>query len=281
MSFGPRGETNPQELESFFNVWTAMSPECSSCGGSGQILVETEKGRHVRQCACVAQRKLERTLELAGIPQRYQACTVDDYVTDFPGANKTLLMAKLYAARFIEEFPRPGAATPGVMFVGSIGVGKTHLAAAMLKTLISERRASGLFVDYRELLKKLQHSYSQRGDGSEADILAPVLSAEILVLDELGAVKPTEWVMDTIGYVLNSRYNSCRTTILTTNYANLPATAIQPGMAASNNLRSVPREETLGDRIGERIRSRLLEMCVSLEMHGMDFRQIARRAELA
>jgi len=259
-----------------------MPAECPDCGGSGQILVETEKGRRVRDCSCVARRKLDRTLELAGIPQRYQGCTVDGYTTDFPGANKTLLMAKLYAARFIEDFPRPGAAaTPGVMFVGSIGVGKTHLAAAMLRTLISERRTSGLFVDYRELLKRLQHSYSQRGDGSEADILAPVLSAEILVLDELGAVKPTEWVMDTIGYVLNSRYNSCRTTIITTNYANLAATTSQPGMAASSNLRSVPREETLGDRIGERIRSRLLEMCVSLDMHGTDFRQLARRAELA
>ncbi len=164
------------------------------------------------------------------------------------------------------------------MFVGSIGVGKSHLAAAILKTLIVERGANGLFVDYRELLKKLQHTYAQRGDGSEVDILAPVLNAEVSVLDELGATKPTEWVMDTVGYVLNSRYNSCRTTIITTNYANLPATANPPGMAASSNLRAVSREETLGDRIGERIRSRLQEMCVSLEMQGADFRENVQRA---
>ena len=103
-----------------------------------------------------------------------------------------------------------------------------------MKTLIAERGANGLFVDYRELLKKLQHTYAQRGDGSESDILAPVLAAEVLVLDELGASKPTEWVMDTVGYVLNSRYNSCRTTIVTTNYANRPATVSQPGKADSN-----------------------------------------------
>jgi DNA replication protein DnaC len=228
----------------------------------------------------MAKRRQARTLEVAGIPMRYQRCSVNDYVTDFASANKSLLMAKMYTSQFIEQFPRPGA-TPGIMYVGSIGVGKTHLAAAMLRTLITERRATGLFVDYRELLKKLQHSYSQRGDGSEAEILIPVLNAEVLVLDELGAVKPTEWVMDTIGYVLNSRYNSCKTTIITTNYANLPATTSQPGMTSPNNLRSIPREETLGDRIGERIRSRLLEMCVSLEMHGLDYRQTAAQASLA
>ncbi len=189
------------------------------------------------------------------------------------------MLAKSYSAHFVEEFSKSGpGGTPGLMFVGSIGVSKTHLAAAILKALIVERGANGLFVDYRELLKKLQHTYAQRGDGSEADILAPVLKAEVLVLDELGATKPTEWVMDTIGYVLNSRYNSCRTTIITTNYANLPATVNQPGMAASNNLRAVSREETLGDRIGERIRSRLQEMCVPLEMQGVDFRESVQRA---
>ncbi len=256
-----------------------MPLECSKCGGSGQLLVETDKGRHVRECFCVAKRKLVRSLDRAGIPQRYQECTVEGYITDFPGASRSLMLAKMYAAHFVEAFPKPGAGgTPGVMFVGSIGVGKTHLASAILKTLIAERGANGLFVDYRELLKRLQHTYAQRGDGSESDILAPVLAAEVLVLDELGASKPTEWVMDTVGYVLNSRYNSCRTTIVTTNYANRPATVSQPGMADSNTLRAVSREETLGDRIGERIRSRLQEMCVPLEMQGLDFRESVQRA---
>ena len=255
-----------------------MLSECEKCGGSGQLLLETDKGRHVRECSCVAKRKLDRALDRAGIPQRYANCTVEGYVTDFPGASRSLVLAKIYAAHFVEQFPRPGSTgTPGIMFVGSIGVGKTHLAAAILRALIVERGANGLFVDYRELLKKLQHTYAQRGDGSEADILAPVLNAEVLVLDELGATKPTEWVMDTIGYVLNCRYNSCRTTITTTNYANLPATVSQPGMAASNYFRAVSREETLGDRVGERIRSRLQEMCVFLEMQGVDFREDVRR----
>ena len=70
-------------------------------------------------------------------------------------------------------------------------------------------------------------------------------------------MKPTEWVTDTIGYVLNSRYNDCLTTIITTNYANLPPVGLETGSSPVNMLRAAVRQETLGDRIGERMRSRL------------------------
>jgi DNA replication protein DnaC len=258
-----------------------MPDGCSKCAGSGRLLIEgDDRVRYVRDCSCVAEAKLKRALDRARIPQRYQSCSLNDYVTDFPGSNKSLVLAHLYASSFVQRFPVE-TGTTGVMMVGSIGVGKTHLAVAILKALILERGASGLFCDYRELLKKLQNSYSQRGDGSEADILAPILSAQVLVLDELGAAKPTEWVTDTIGYVLNSRYNDCRTTIITTNYANLPAAGLEAGPSPVTAFRSAVREETLGDRIGERIRSRLQEMCVPLELHGRDFRQSVRRADSA
>lgn len=94
-------------------------------------------------------------------------------------------------------------------------------------------------------------------------------------------MKPTEWVMDTVGYVLNTRYNECRTTIITTNYPNLPPLDADEGAKSFSSIRSAVRGETLGDRIGERVRSRLQEMCVSVEMDGMDFRRLGKRAYLA
>jgi DNA replication protein DnaC len=93
------------------------------------------------------------------------------------------------------------------------------------------------------------------------------MNAEVLVLDDLGAIRPTEWVWDTVSLILNSRYNNNRTTIITTNYPALP-----PGAGGL-------REETLGDRIGERMRSRLVEMCRELEMRGQDYRQSVGRQE--
>jgi DNA replication protein DnaC len=108
---------------------------------------------------------------------------------------------------------------------------------------------------------------------TELEILKPVFDAEVLILDELGASKPTDWVWDTVAHILNTRYNDRRTTIITTNYAN--AGPVGVGLAPEQRSN---REESLGDRIGERMRSRLQEMCVVVEMNGVDFRQTVNLA---
>jgi DNA replication protein DnaC len=121
----------------------------------------------------------------------------------------------------------------------------------------------------------VQNSYNRQVAATELEILAPVFEAEVLVLDELGASKPTDWVWDTVAHILNTRYNDRRTTIITTNYANAAPLGMETGV------RAAAREETLGDRIGERMRSRLQEMCVVIEMRGEDFRQKVKRASFS
>jgi DNA replication protein DnaC len=159
------------------------------------------------------------------------------------------------------------------LLTGSIGVGKTHLAVGILHSLVVEKGVRGLFCDYRELLKEIQHSYNPQVLTTELEILRPVFEAEVLVLDELGASKPTEWVWDTVAHILNTRYNDRRTTIITTNYADAA-----PGGVGTTAAQRAARDETLGDRIGERMRSRLAEMCVTVQMFGADFRQGVGRA---
>jgi DNA replication protein DnaC len=95
----------------------------------------------------------------------------------------------------------------------------------------------------------------------------------VLVLDDLGAQKPNEWVWDTVALVLNTRYNDKQTTLITTNYPDLAA-----GGGGLTDPERAAREPTLGDRIGDRMRSRLAEMCVRVEMTGEDFRQTVKRA---
>ena len=107
-----------------------------------------------------------------------------------------------------------------------------------------------------------------------------MFEAEVLALDELGAVRSTEWVFDTVNYVLNSRYNDNKTTIITTNFPDRP----EQDKVEDDNPRSysaadrAARRETLGDRIGERMRSRLHEMCKKVEIEGPDFRQHTKQA---
>jgi DNA replication protein DnaC len=186
--------------------------------------------------------------------------------------------ARWLAGRFVEEYP---AEKTGLLFVGSVGVGKTHLAVGILKALVRDKGIHSLFCDYRELLKSIQNSYNASVQATEVEILRPVFDAEVLVLDELGAVRSTEWVFDTVNYILNSRYNGNRTTIITTNY---PDKAEQMRVD-DDNPRSysaaerAARRETLGDRIGERMRSRLHEMCKKVELEGPDYREQSKKAQ--
>jgi DNA replication protein DnaC len=207
----------------------------------------------------------------ARIPKRYEHCELSNY--EFEGSHLQLAPARMAACRFVEEYP---VDKTGLMLVGTIGTGKTHLAVGIAKALIREKGIACLFYDYRELLKEIQNSYNSSVAVTELDVMRPVFESEVLVLDELGAVKPTEWVWDTVSHILNTRYNDRRTTIITTNYRDLPpggaSNGDEPPRRSNYAAERAAREETLGDRIGERMRSRLHEMCRIVTMQGEDFR---------
>ena len=255
-----------------------MVEMCSLCDDSGLRIVEENGQRVARPCECRIRRRAERMLERARIPKRYEHCTLENYESGFRGADKSLKSARLMMQRFVEGYPVETEGK-GLLLTGDIGVGKTHVAVGLLKELITKRGVSGLFYDYRELLKQVQNSYNKDVSATELSILRPVLEAEVLVLDELGAAKPTDWVWDTVAQILNSRYNERRTTIITTNYAN--EGSLLGGAPQESAAKRAMRDETLGDRIGERMLSRLQEMCVVVEMRGKDFRQTVARASFA
>jgi DNA replication protein DnaC len=243
---------------------------CPVCGGSGWKLAGSE--RRVSRCECRIRSRGEALLGSARIPKRYEHCELSNF--EFEGPHCHLAQARMAACKFVEEYPLDNA---GLLLIGSIGVGKTHLAVGIIKELIVSKGISCLFYDYRELLKQIQNSYNESVKATELDVLRPVFETEVLVLDELGAVKPTEWVWDTVSLILNTRYNNNRTTIITTNY---PDDAARETTAPSEFARAqrAARGETLGDRIGERMRSRLHEMCRIVKMEGADFRQKFRSA---
>lgn len=247
--------------------------QCSVCNGLGLLRVLDSESRWVtRPCECQESRREEARFAAAHIPERYRHCTLDSFEASFPGADGTLSAAYRTAVNYAEKWP-VDTSDSGLLFVGSIGVGKTHLATGILQRLVRHRGVKGLFCDYRELLKNIQNSYNRQVEVTELELLRPVFSAEVLVIDDLGAQKPNDWVWDTVALILNSRYNEKRSTIITTNYPDLAA-----GGGARNDTERAARELTLGDRIGDRMRSRLAEMCVRIEMKGQDFRQTVKRA---
>ena len=153
----------------------------------------------------------------ARIPKRYEHCELSNF--EFDGPHRILAAPRMAACKFVEEYPLDST---GLLLIGSIGVGKTHLAVGIIKELVVSKGIPCLFYDYRELLKQIQNSYNDSVKATELDVLRPVFETEVLVLDELGAVKPTEWVWDTVSLILNTRYNDNRTTIITTNFPDDP-----------------------------------------------------------
>jgi DNA replication protein DnaC len=248
-----------------------MTPICPICEDSGLFLtVQPDGERYAQPCECRLQRQAARLLKRAAIPRRYEHCTLDSYEPGYGQADQSLAAADMMARNFVSGYPVTTEGR-GLLLTGDVGIGKTHLAVGILHALILEKGVRGLFCDYRELLKRIQESYNPLVATTELQILAPVFEAEVLILDELGAQKPTDWVWDTVALILNTRYNDKRTTLITTNYPNAPA-------ALARNADKAIREETLGDRIGERMRSRLAEMCVEVEMRGNDLRQSVKKA---
>jgi DNA replication protein DnaC len=255
----------------------SQSAQCPLCEGTGWKRVEVPgKASRVAPCDCRNEVRIGRLLKSARIPARYEHCTLADFETSFSGAHRALAAARLAAGRFVEEYP---IERTGLLLIGPIGTGKTHLAVGIIQELIRQKGVPCRFCDYRELLKEIQNSYNASVQTTELEILRPIFDVEVLVLDELGAVKPSEWVWDTVSHILNSRYNEKKTTIITSNYPDLPPGDGQAYRgSASEAARNAIRGETLGDRITERMRSRLHEMCRLIQLDGADFRQRVQSA---
>lgn len=203
-------------------------------------------------------------MDRASIPRRYRHCDFSNFDT----LNESLQYAKIKAAGFAGNYP---FVREGLLLLGNPGVGKTHLAVAILKQLMLHKGIECLFCCYQDLLQRIRDSYDPVSLSTEYGVLQPVLHTAVVVIDDLGANRVSEWVEDTITYVLNHRYNEKRSTILT---SNLPdATEEARERTPGGKYRTV---DTLTDRIGLRVRSRLYEMCEVISIHSEDFRQTVR-----
>ncbi len=223
---------------------------CPLCDDTGWKPAGDNSGRVVR-CDCWRENLGRQRLDSANIPKRYQHCTLHN----FTAYNESLDRAVAQAKRVADAFPD---VTRGLFLEGQPGVGKTHLAVAVLKQAIQTTGARGLFYDTRDLLRVIRSTYDPSTRTTELEILRPVMTAELLVLDDLGAEKTSEWVDETMNLIVNTRYNERRLTIFTSNYPDIPDDT---------------DPQSLLFRIGARMRSRLHEMCEFVILDAADYRE--------
>ena len=245
-----------------------MSPTCERCGGTGFTILEKEGREYAQPCSCrkpLAGAAGTDLLSACRLPPRYEHCTLANFEPGTPSLRAALEKAMSYCTGYPFLGEDEGL---GLLFSGDNGVGKTHLAVAVLHELATGKGVRGQFWDFHELLREIKNSYDPETLTTELQVLAPVVETDVLLLDDLGAWKMTDWMNDTLFYVLNSRYLAKRATLITTNYQDADREAV----LAADSLR---RREFLVERIGQRLRSRLLEMCLVVRIEGTpDQRQV-------
>ncbi len=240
---------------------------CPKCRGSGWIVQADAERDQVAPCPeCSSKLRMQRLLANAKIPPRYLSRGFDVYSIHHPLQGRALRRA----IEYVEAFP---AVPRGLLFLGPCGVGKTHLAVAILKAVVQAKEVSARFVDEAELLRRLMYSYGPDSPETERELLLPLLSADLVVWDDLGTGRPTEWVAETIRTVLNHRYTYNKQTLLTSNW---PVETQVRNRLGKESL----KDQTLAERIGLRLYSRVMEMCELLQVDGPDARTEIHKAGL-
>jgi len=228
---------------------------CLLCDDTGWKPLDTSSGegaKQVERCDCWREIAGRQRVAGARIPKRYLHCTIDN----FTAYNETLERAASKARVLADTFP---SVDRGLFLEGQPGVGKTHLAVAILKQVVQTTGARGLFFDTRDLLRLIRSTYNASTHATELEVLTPVMTADLLVLDDLGAEKTSEWVDETMNLIVNTRYNERRVTVFTSNYPDIPDDT---------------DPNALLFRIGFRMRSRLHEMCEFVELDAADYREL-------
>jgi DNA replication protein DnaC len=227
---------------------------CPHCDDTGWRPVEADGVRRVERCECWRSSMADRLVANAKIERRYLPCTLENFVV-YEG-NEGLRRAHKEARRFVEKYP---AVEKGLFLIGSHGIGKTHLAVAILKAVIEKAHVRGLFYDTTVLFREIRSTYDVSVQREEFSILRPVLDAELLVLDDVGKDRFSDWVEETLNLIVTTRYNDRKVTIFTSNFEDNPD----------------DREPmSLIRRVGSRVHSRLHEMCEFVEFGGADYRHL-------
>jgi DNA replication protein DnaC len=219
------------------------------CDGSGWILGPEDVAR---ECECRAQRlKRGRVRGVAAtIPPRYRGVSFDRPPVSDMARDLVTKAAVGEVRRYVEQLDERLDAGRGLWLFGDTGTGKTTLAMLVTKAALESGRSVAIY-SLPKLLARIRRTYdSEPGGDSYLAFFERLTSVDLLHIDDLGAEKRSDWVLEQLYALVNERYEAQRSILVTT---NLP-------------------HEALEEQIGARTVSRLNEMCDEIAFFGEDRR---------
>jgi DNA replication protein DnaC len=215
------------------------------CDGDGFVVDEST--RVAQPCRCRAQRVERRRAGSlsAVIPRKYRGASFDrPPVTDMPAPQVQLVK------RFVRDLYANLGAGRGLWFYGSVGTGKTTLAMLVSRAALDAGRSVAIY-SLPRLLAEIRATFETDSEGSYVDFLDRLAAVDLLHVDDVGAERTSDWVLEQLYAIVNARYEDERSMIITTN---------------------LERDE-LVEQIRERTVSRLEEMCTLVPLYGEDARR--------
>lgn len=185
----------------------------SRCPGCVQDHDDEEKRKEEEKRTQAAQARLEEMLESACVPKRFIGRTFDNFNAKTDGQQTALRIAQEYATDF-QDHMRKGT---GLIMSGLPGTGKSHLAAAILQSIMPN--SLGLYTTCMNIIRNVRGTWRKDSDSSESEILAGYSDVALLVIDEIGVQYGTDGEQTILFDVLDRRYRNMMPTILLTNQA--------------------------------------------------------------
>ena len=246
----------------------ACQSACARCEGTGRVYQDRDGYQFLVACDCQKIRQGVALFNGARLPARSADQTFESLAPQFEVQRSAAMMAQGMCHTFV-----PGQTREGLLISGPVGTGKTHLLASVLRYLTLEVRVACRYVEISFLYSEIRKGF---GEGKSAlDIIAPLSEVPVLAIDELGKGKMSPFEQETMDELVSRRYNAGRPTYFATNY-RLAEKAERAAFTRTHERLDESRAELgLRERVGERVWSRLLQMCRVVEFppDAADFRR--------